>query len=66
MAESSPRAIAKSNVVARLCGAGLRSTPAGRGVPGKKMAFFSLKLRPLALIYANLFDGESEEIIPLA
>ena len=31
------------------------------------MAFFSIKLRlPLALIYANLFDDECEEIIPLA
>ena len=66
MAESSPGAIAKNNVLPRLCGAGLRSTPPGRGAPGKTMAFFLFKLRPLALICANLFDDEGEEIIPLA
>ena len=41
MAESSPRAIAKSNVVARRCGAELRSTPPGRGAPGKQWRSFA-------------------------
>ena len=37
-----PRANAASNALECLCGAGLRSTPPGRGASGKTMAFFLL------------------------
>ena len=69
MVESLPRATAKSNVLARLCGAGLRSTAPGQGCSEEGRDYLSLKFDDPsfnAATYANLFDDEGEEIIPLA
>ena len=64
-----PRATVESNVLARLCGAGLRSTPPGQGAPVEGRDYLSLKFDDPSFnapIYANLFDDAGEEIIPLA